>query len=266
VKTKPIVRWPGGKTRHLKSILPKIRSHRTYVEAFGGGLAVLLAKEKSAVEIVNDINGELVSLYRCCQFHLEALLSEIEWTLSSRENLAAFVAQPGLTEIQRAARFLLRNRMSFGGNGKNYAVQKAAGAPSRQNVLELLHRLNLRLDKVSVENIPYERLFQNYDSPETFWFLDPPYSAGEADNYAKWSNEQMAEFAARVHRLRGDWLVTINDCPLNRKLFSQHEIQPVTTHSGTVNRKLCPDATFGELIIRRETHRPATAQAMRMAA
>jgi DNA adenine methylase len=264
MKTKPVVRWPGGKTRLLGDLLPLIRPHTTYVEAFGGGLAVLLAKERSKCEIVNDINGELVALYRCAQFHLDALIGEIEWTLTSRSNLADFLAQPGLTEIQRAARFFLRNRMSFGGSGTSYAVAKATGQPSRLNVLEGLRALNVRLDKVSVENLSYERLMANYDSPETLWFFDPPYSAGAVDAYGMWSDEEMRGFATRVMALKGDWIVTVNDSPLNRELFGRHDVTPVVTRSGSVNRRLKPDATFGELIIRRRLS--AAAGALRMSA
>jgi DNA adenine methylase len=251
-RTKPILRWPGGKTRLLKHLLPMIRPHRLYAEAFGGGLALLLAKEPSSAEVVNDLNSDLVNLYRHAQFHLDALISEVEWTVNSRENLADLVEQPGLTGLQQAARFLLRNRMSFGGAGASYAVSKQA-QPSRANVIELLRRINARLDKVSVENLPYERLFRLYDCPETLWFLDPPYTVGEVGSYNAWGEAEMAAFAARVDELQGDWIVTVNASPANRLLFARHEVCEVVSQSGAVNRRLQPEATFGELLIRRRT-------------
>lgn len=270
-RIKPIVRWPGGKTRLLKHILPLFREHNLYVEAFGGGLAVMLGKERSRAEIVNDANGELVNLYRYAQFHLDALIQEVAFTLNSRANLAALVVQPGLTGLQRAARFLLRNRMSFGGNGRDFAVTRDA-SPSRENVLECLRALSARLDKVNVENLPYERLFRLYDRADTLWFLDPPYTAGRTDVYDVWTAETMAEFAGRVDQLQGDWIATVNDCPQNRRLFERHEIVPVTTASGTVSRKIRPAATFGELIVRRRlpraspAFRPAQQRALKAAA
>jgi len=257
MKAKPVVRWPGGKTRMLSKILPLMRSHSTYVEAFGGGLAVLLAKLRSPGEVVNDINGDLVNLYRYAQHHLEALIEECRWTLSSREELAALIEQPGVTGLQRAARFLLRNRMSFGGGGSNFAVSRQ-GQPSRENVLEALRELNKRLDKVAVENLPWERLLGLYDGPHTLWFFDPPYAAGQVNNYGLWDQETMSEFARRVKKLEGDWIVTVNDSPENRALFAGHELQEVTTRSGTVNRRLQQDATFGELLIRRRIRKAAS--------
>lgn len=254
--SKPIVRWPGGKTRLLASILPLMRPHKLYAEAFGGGLAVLLAKEPSGTEIVNDLNGDLVNLYRYAQYHLDALIQEVAFTLNSRADLDDLVKQPGLTGLQRAARFLLRNRLSFGGSGTSYAVSKRP-QPSRAGVLELLKAFNARMDKVSVENLPYERIFANYDSPDTLWFLDPPYSAGRVDTYDAWTDATMTAFAERVEQLQGDWIVTVNDCAHNRRLFAGHEIMPVVTSSGAVNRKTRPSATFGELIIRRRRVRRA---------
>jgi len=253
---RPILRWPGGKTRLLGEILPLIRPHTLYVEAFGGGLAVFLAKERSKAEIVNDANGDLVNLYRHAQYHLDALIQEVEFTLCSRADLVDLIEQPGLTGLQQAARFLLRNRLSFGGGGTSFAVSKR-GAPSRANVLENLRALNARLDSVLVENLPYERLFGLYDSPEAFWFLDPPYSAGEVNTYDAWNDETMREFAGRVLDLAGDWVVTVNDSPLNRELFSRHVVKPVVTRSGAVNKKKLPDATFGELVIQRKPAKAA---------
>jgi DNA adenine methylase len=264
--TKPLIRWPGGKTRLLKLLLPLIRPHTIFVEAFAGGAAVTLAKDPSKVEVINDINGELVNLYRHAQFHIDALVAEVEFTLNSRADLEALIEQPGLTGLQQAARYLLRNRLSFGGGGSSFAVSRAQAQPSRSAVLEKLRAFNARLDKVAVENLPYERLMKNYDSPGTFWFFDPPYTVGEVDTYAAWDEARMAGFAEAVAGLQGDWLVTVNDTPENRGLFRGHEIRPVVTPSGAVNRRNRPDATFAELIIRRRVKRSPRASALPLAA
>ncbi len=263
--TKPILRWPGGKTRLLAQLLPLIRPHTIFVEAFAGGAALTLAKDPSKVEVINDINGELVNLYRHAQFHIDALVAEVAFTLNSRSDLEALIEQPGLTGLQQSARYLLRTRLSFGGGGSSFAVSKQA-QPSRAAVLEKLQAFSARLDKVAVENLPYERLMKNYDSPGTLWFFDPPYTVGEVDTYAAWDHERMAAFAEAVFGLQGDWIVTVNDAPENRALFRGHEVRPVVTQSGAVNRRTRPEATFGELIIRRRVKRSYAAQALPLAA
>lgn len=132
-------------------------------------------------------------------------------------------------------------------------------------VLELLRQFNRRMDKVSVENLPFERLFTNYDSPETCWFLDPPYSVGKIDAYDAWTDARMTDFAARVHELKGDYIVTVNDCPHNRSLFARDEVTPLVTRSQAVNRRLRPQAAFGELLIRRRLTAAGSVRAQKTA-
>lgn len=74
----PIVPWPGGKRRLAKHILPLIEGqpHRCYVEPFAGGAAILFMRTPAPVEVINDLNGELVRLYRCVRHHLEELVRQ----------------------------------------------------------------------------------------------------------------------------------------------------------------------------------------------
>ncbi len=236
----------------LKHVVPMIRPHVCYSETFAGGLAVLLAKERSQVEVVNDLNGNLVALYRNLQFHAPALLSEIEWLFASRQNLYDFIAQPGLTEIQRATRFLLVNRTSFAGTMSSFGVVKTPGggvAFQRERVKELLLKANERLSGVVVENLPYERCFANYDSKDTFHFIDPPYLNAPTKAYAGFSEDDMRLLRKRVEKLKGQWLVTVDDSALNRELFSDCEIKPVSSQNRLCNNKTHSQVRFGELII-----------------
>src|SRR3954469_8509285 len=111
---KPALRWTGGKTRMLKYILGIIPPHICYCEPFAGGLAVLLAKEPSQVEVINDIHSDLTRFYRVARFHLDALLQELGFALNARADFRDYIDQPGLTDIQRAARWFMRVKMAFG--------------------------------------------------------------------------------------------------------------------------------------------------------
>lgn len=250
-KAKPILRWPGGKTRMLKQLLPMIPADATcYVECFGGGAAVLLAKPRHTVEIINDQNGDIVSLMRNAQYHLPTLLNEMRWFVTSRDNLRDYRAQPGLTEIQRAARFLLRNRTSFGGGGTSFAVSKTTNVGyDHDDVSNRLEAYRQRLSKVVVENLPYERLMQNYDSADTVFFCDPPYVGPSTGAYDGWDQQQMIQFRSHLDRLKGRFLVTVNDSPANRQLFGDCKLTPVVTRNRRVNNRTDSSAVFGELII-----------------
>ncbi len=251
-RVRPILRWPGSKSRMLKHILPMIPPHVCYCEPFAGSLAVLLAKDRAEVEIVNDINGNLVALYRNLQFHLPALIGELNWFLSSRENLHDFIAQPGVTELQRAARFLLVNRTSFGGNMHSFGVAKTSGGGvnfEHKTIAGLLGRARERLNGVVVENIPYERCFANYDSRESFFFLDPPYLETRQSAYESWKAADMRQLRSRVEKLKGKWILTLNDVPLNRELFSDCHLQTTVCKNRLANNRKHPEMKLGELII-----------------
>lgn len=248
---KPIMAWPGSKRRMLKHLLPLVpASARCYCEVFAGSAALLMAKERHPVEVVNDLNGDLVALMRNAHFHLPALMEEMRWFISSRADLHDFRAQPGITEIQRAARFLLRHKASFGGGGQSFAVSKTCNKGfDRDAVGESLEQVRRRLNRVMVENLPYERCLQNYDSPETFFFMDPPYVDAPTAAYDGWTQADMAQFRARVDRLQGSWMVTINDSPANRALFSDCKVKAVATANRLRNNRTTSAATFGEIII-----------------
>ena len=250
---RPILRWPGGKRRLMKRLLPLIPKDATlYCEVFAGSAAMLLAKEPHPVEVINDLNGDLVALMRNAHFHLPALLEEMRWFVASRQDFNDFKSQPGLTEIQRAARFLLRNRVSFNGGMKSFGVAKTAGGGvsfDRDEVGARLEEIRRRLNKVVVENISYERVFHNYDSSESFFFCDPPYVGESTGAYDGWKQEDMQILRTRLDRLLGRWLLTVNDSPENRRLFSDCSITAVQTVNRLRKSGDGPAKTFGELII-----------------
>ncbi|MEW6306764.1 MAG: DNA adenine methylase [Verrucomicrobiota bacterium] len=251
-RTKPILRWPGGKSRHLKTILPMIPPHVCYCEPFAGGLAVLLAKERSPVEVINDINGDLVALYLNIQRHLPEILRQIELVVSSRKLFHLYAKQPGLTEIERAIRFFIRNRTSFGGNMHSFAVAKTKGGGAgfnRERNKRLVMAAHQRLDNVVIEHTTYERCFDNYDSPESVFFCDPPYLNCKIDAYEGWTEEDLRKFRRRLERLKGKWIVTLDDCPFNRDLFQDCKLQATAIQNRSVNTRTHGEKTFGELII-----------------
>lgn len=238
-KTKPAISWPGGKTRLLESLLPQIPKHNLYVEAFGGGLALLLAKPRSRMEVANDINQELIGFYRCVKYHCDELLRELEHMPNSRADFEAYIAQPGLTEIQRSARWYVRNTISFGGMGSHFGTGKKSGGAShgsRATRLEKIAELNKRLDKTCIENLPWEVLIDRYDSPDTFFFFDPPYFDSGGKAYDGWSKDDFFKFCERLQTMEGQWLLSYQDSPVVREAFVGHKITSIDRANGIGNR------------------------------
>ena len=251
---KPVLRWPGGKTRMLKHLLPMVPKHVCYCEPFAGGLAILMRKPRSKVEVVNDINGDLIALYRCIQYHNEELIREVGHMVASRQTIKDYMRNPGLTDIQRAARFYCRNRTSFAGSGTSFGVSKTNGgsAFSIPHNCDLLGQARERLSGVLVENVSYERCMALYDSPDTFMFLDPPYLNADIRAYDGWTEAHLKTFRDHVAKLKSKWVVTLDDSPFVRDLFQGCVLKEISTPNRCVNNRLKPDAVFRELIITRE--------------
>ena len=249
-KPRPVIGWPGGKGRMLKYLLPLIPKHKYYCEVFGGGVALFLAKPESDCETINDINGELVSFYRVVKFHLDALLDELDFVLNSRQEFSDYLAQPGLTEIQRAARWFIRNKLSFGGLGYSFAAARTGHYSSRASRLLAIRALNRRLDTTTIEHLPWDECLDRYDHPAGFYFLDPPYFDGGGDCYDGWDLETFTRFADRVQKLSGKWLVTYQDCAEARRAFKGCRFTAIERANGIGNNGKKPKGRiYKELII-----------------
>lgn len=250
-KPRPVVSWAGGKGKLLKHILPLIPEHTLYVEVFGGSLAVFLSKPPSEIEVVNDINGDLVSFYRCCKFHLEALLDELDLVLNSRQEFEDYCAQPGLTEIQRAARWFLRNKLSFAGHGEHYAITRKTPLTSRAQRLVAIRSLNRRLDRTSIERRSWELMFKAYDTPEALFFLDPPYPEDGGKCYGGWDEVTVERFCTAVKALEAKWLFTFKDCEQVRELMAGYTFHTIDRARGIDNKK-GKSARYLEVVITSE--------------
>jgi DNA adenine methylase len=247
-RVKPAISWPGGKSRLLEKILPLIPEHVCYCEPFAGGLAVLLAKKRSDVEVVNDINGDLVTFYRCVRFHQEPLLTELEFVLNSRQEFNDFVEQEGLTDIQRAARWYFRNKLGFGGDDmEHFGTSAVSGHSSRAARMETIRALSYRLDRVTVELLDWKKCVLRYDRRGTFFFFDPPYTGCKLSSYAAWTETDVQALRDTLAQVKGSWLVSLNDTSAIRQIFTGCRIRSVERVRGIDNTR--GTKTYKELLI-----------------
>lgn len=249
---RPLIPWPGGKRRLAKTILPLFPPHVCYVEAFAGGAGLLFSRDAPAkVEVINDVHGELVRLYRCVQHHLDEFVRQFRWALTSREMFTwAKLQHPDtLTDIQRAARFYYLQRCCFGAkvSGQTFGVSHTQ--PPNFNLLRIEEELSaahLRLARVVVENLPWQECVQRYDRTGTFFLLDPPY--WKVEGYGvPFGMEQYEQLAETMRQLKGKAILTINDHPRMREVFAGFRTRKVAV-TYTVGGGAKPKAA-GELII-----------------
>jgi DNA adenine methylase len=250
---RPVVGWQGGKRWLVKELVPLIPPHKTYVELFCGGGALLCAKAPSHAEIIYDRNSDLVNLFRVVKYHLDPLLQELEWNLNSRAEFADHKEQRGLTDIQRAARWFLRMKNGFGGAADHFGTSKAGGGAafsSKEGRLALLKAFNRRLDSVVIENLDWKECLEEYDSKTAVFFCDPPYTTGVA-HYGAWTIDDLARFREEgLDQMKGTWILTIDDTPANRGLFKDCHITTVGRKNGIAHKADGGTSLYHELIIR----------------
>ncbi len=245
--------WLGGKSRLADQIIERIPAHLCYCEVFAGAAWVLFKKPESKVEIINDINRELVTLYRCVKHHLPALVEQFRWMLVARDEFDRMLKTPAetLTDIQRSARFFYLMKTNFGAKltGQTFGVA-STGAP-RLDLLRIeedLSAAHLRLARVAIENRPYAEVLQRFDKPGTFFYIDPPY--WDCENvYGKgiFSRADFALLAGLLDGLKGKFLLSLNDTPGVREVFANFRFEKVKTTYSIAAKTVKP---VGEVLIR----------------
>ncbi len=202
---------------------------------FAGAAWVLFKKPESKAEVINDINVDLVTLYRVVQHHLEEFVRYFRWALVSREEFERLkrVDASTLTDIQRAARFYYVVRTGFSAkiNSPTFGMSTDRGpALNLLRIEEELSAAHLRLTRVYVENMRFAPLIDRYDRMHTFFYVDPPYYGCE-DDYGKgvFDRKDFAVLAERLAAVKARFIMSINDTAEIRKLFAGFRIRKVTT-------------------------------------
>lgn len=182
----PPVTWFGSKSRLVKKIVSYFPEHQTFVDVFGGSGAVLLGKRPSKVEVYNDLNKKMASLFRVlsCPRKTAKLKHLLECTPYSRDEFNACRAQieQVTDEIELARQMIVIQRQSHGGLGKqwSYCVDAPAAGYSASvrkfhAGIERLSDVSHRIRRAQIENLQWKQAIQRYDRAETLFYLDPPY-------------------------------------------------------------------------------------------
>ncbi len=218
--------WVGGKSRLAKDIVSLMPNHTTYIEVFGGALSVLYTKERSKVEIVNDINSELINLHRAIRNNPQTLQMYLNQLFISRE-LFKEIKKEKLkprNHIEKAAFYLYLITQSFGSKGEHFAMIKKGRKP--KNIYKSYAKWSNRLKGVIIENMSFSKLITQYDSKEAFFYLDPPYVSTEHyyKNTGGFGQKEHEELANLLKDIDGKFLLSYNDCSLVRELYKDFNI------------------------------------------
>lgn len=224
----------GGKNRLAKQIIEIFPKHTTYVEPFAGGAQVFFRKEPSKVEVLNDLDGEIANFYRVCQNHYEELLRYFKFAIVGRSSfdLLKKTDPSTLTDIQRAARYLYLLKNCFASLVVNPVYHRNVVQPpgfNLENLPELIHKSHKRLERVQIECAPYEEVLKRYDRAGTLFYLDPPYYGRKLYHF-NLSHADFEQLAERLAKLKGKFILSLNDVPEVRTLFRRFHIKEVALH------------------------------------
>lgn len=181
---RPLVRYHGGKWKLAPWIISHLPRHRVYVESFGGGASVLLRKPRSYAEIYNDLDGEIVNLFRMARDHGAELVRACELTPFARDEFA-HAYESSADPLEQARRTLIRAFMGFGSAAASAAQRTGFRANSNRsgttpahdwkNYPAHLHRVIDRLRGVVIENRCALDVMRAHDCEEALHYVDPPY-------------------------------------------------------------------------------------------
>ena len=243
--TRPVLRYHGGKWRLAPWIISHFPPHRVYVEPFGGAASVLLRKERSYAEVYNDLDGEVVNLFRVLRDEESAarLVEMVALTPFARYEFEESYATHG-DPVEQARRTVTRSFMGFGSNAHNRKTgfransNRSGTTPARdwRNYPDAMGATVERLRGVVIEHRDATEVIRQHDGPRTLHYVDPPYPAGTRDrgvDYAhEMSDEQHRSLAAALHEVEGAVILSGYACDLyDRELYPDWRRVTKATHA-----------------------------------
>ncbi|MGY6246628.1 DNA adenine methylase [Bosea thiooxidans] len=232
----PVAGYIGGKKQLARTIVERIAAieHTTYAEAFVGMGGVFLRRPmKPTSEVINDASRDVATFFRVLQRHYQAFLDMLRWQLASRAEFERLNAQDPdtLTDLERAARFLYLQRLSFGGKVASRSFGIDTRGPARFDITRLqplLEAVHDRLAGVWIECLPWQDFIQRWDRPGTLFYLDPPYW-GTEHFYGRglFGREEFEQLSGALQGLQGRFILSLNDVPEVRELFAWASIETV---------------------------------------
>lgn len=225
--------------------------HNLYVEGFGGAASVLMAKQRSAGEVYNDIDADVVNVFRVLRDFksskkLEKLLRLTPFSIDEYQSCFEKSDDP----IESARRMIFRSFAGIGSDsifrncGFRYAKHNDTGtmpAESWMRYPEVINTFTVRLQGVVIHNLDVLRLIQKYDDKETLFYFDPPYlDSTRKSGSVKYRSEmgkdaEHAAFSDAVHRIKGKVVLSGYDSDLYKKIFSGWSCFKKKTIAGSGN-------------------------------
>ena len=237
---KPIIRRVGGKWYCCKKVLAYFPTdYDTYIEPFVGGGSIYFNSPKKEIEVINDLDSDLVEIYQVCKERA----FEIESKTYTQEDYTRIKKEPTFDLRTKIINKLIITRLSMFGIG-NYFESRSNISPSFINKYKQHHE---RLQETVICNKDYKEIISNFDSPSSFFYLDPPYeNSNKTVRLGVYNDINLDELKQILTNIKGKFLLSLNDSVRIRDLFKEFSIEVIpTSYFGRIK-----DRNVNDLIIR----------------
>ena len=210
---KPLFCRMGAKKHILDKVykrFPDPETYDTYVEPFIGGGSVFWFKEPTETEVINDLDSDIIEGYRLVK---SVKSRDFPQDLTTLAKQRAYYGKPKTSDVGRLTQKVLKYCNTFGNIGKGNLYKKH----NPYSKLQYIDDYQKRLEGVKILNSDYKEVIKRYDSPETFFYLDPPYE--DSERLYKHGKFDFEEFKDTLSKVKGKWLLSINDSSNTRRLF-----------------------------------------------
>jgi DNA adenine methylase len=212
------ITYYGGKKNLVGIILNLMPPHKIYCEPFLGGGAVFWEKSPSWLEVINDINDNVINFYQVAQQDFESLQEKVRSILYSEtlfwKAFQIYCHPNNHSNLDRAAAFWFSTNFSFaakiGGGIKfdNGISQSHTGICMNRKKSEFVHSIQKRLAKVQISHRDALEVIISRDTPDTFFYLDPPYPGADQGHYKGYTTEDLENLLKILKSIKGKFILS----------------------------------------------------------
>jgi DNA adenine methylase len=209
------ISYYGGKQTLSAIILGLIPEHRIYCEPFLGGAAVFFAKKPSKVEIINDTNCELINFYEVLKHDFTSLEKEIAISLHSRKKhhqAQVIYANPEMFDrVKRAWAVWMLANSSYGCKlDGGFGYDRIGGTSKKLNNKReaFTEDYAIRLQQTQIECCDALRIIRSRDTPDAFFYIDPPYVGSDQGHYDGYTQEDFDSLLKLLETIKGKFLLS----------------------------------------------------------
>lgn len=247
--TKPPFSYYGGKQRLAARICSLLPPHTVYVEPFCGSAAVYFKKGLPVIgnsdyyrEVLNDTDQRIVNFFRVMQSPEEraALIDRLEWTVYSQDEYKlAKSSGDSLDMVDLAWRWFCSVNWSFSNNaGSGFSVKTNGreSASTHYNAVQRIKEYRDRFKCTTVMNEPALKVIERFDSPQTCFYVDPPYPGADQGHYGGFTQADFEQLIDRLKQCHGAVVLSCYNNPAVPDDWVKHEFHAVATSAGITGK------------------------------